>query len=378
MIVFLVIVLIIVCLKIFSVLWMSREFGSFDSEKNDILERRNYLVSKLVTTPQKVLNAMPSGIGTQFQGEWALYSCSMLSAALVNISHLYPETKEENLKHIDNLINIVMSPEMRYYDKMRWNEDPLESLNGDNSHVSYLSHLAWMICGYKEMGGDGKYDKLLSSLCMTMNHRILLSKSLNLPTYPDESIYIPDMLVAIVALEKYADMNKGKYRSTVRRWISKAQKEWLDSKTGLLASFVDEDGKLYEGAPIKGSYSALNCYYLTLIDETFAKQQHEKLKSLFWKDGFVTGLKEYWDRACPIGLDMDAGPIIFELSPSGTAFFAGSSTYFNDTEVRNGILKTAEIAGHTIKMGNKRHYLLADVALVGEAIMLAMRTNIRK
>ena len=378
MIVFLVIVLIIVCLKIFSVLWMSREFGSFDSEKNDILERRNYLVNELVTTPQKVLNAMPSGIGMQFQGEWALYSCSMLSAALVNISHLYPETKVENLKHIDNLINIVMSSEMRYYDKIRWNEDPLESLNGDNSHVSYLSHLAWMICGYKEMGGDGKYDKLLSSLCMTMNHRILLSKSLNLPTYPDESIYIPDMLVAIVALEKYADMNKGKYRSTVRRWISKAQKEWLDSKTGLLASFADEDGKLYEGAPVKGSYSALNCYYLTLIDETFAKQQHEKLKSLFWKDGFVTGLKEYWDRACPIGLDMDAGPIIFELSPSGTAFFAGSSTYFNDTEVRNGILKTAEIAGHTIKMGNKRHYLLADVALVGEAIMLAMRTNIRK
>ena len=108
-----------------------------ESERNDIIERRNYLVDKLVTTPQKVLNEMQSGIGTQFQGEWALYSCSMLSAALVNITQLYPETKEENLQHIDSLINIVMSPEMRYYDTMRWNEDPLESLNGDNSHVSY-------------------------------------------------------------------------------------------------------------------------------------------------------------------------------------------------------------------------------------------------
>ena len=58
--------------------------------------------------------------------------------------------------------------------------------------------------------------------------------------------------------------------------------------------------------------------------------------------------------------------------------FAGSSTYFNDTKVRTGILKTAEIAGHTIKMGDERHYLLANVALVGEAIMLAMPTNIRK
>ena len=55
--------------------------------------------------------------------------------------------------------------------------------------------------------------------------------------------------------------------------------------------------------------------------------------------------------------------------------FAGSSTFFNDNEVRKGILKTAEIAGHTIKMGDKRHYLLANVALVGEAIMLAMRTH---
>ena len=378
MIVLLIIVSFIILLKVFSVLWICKEHGTFESEKNDILERRNYLVNELVTTPQKVLNAMPSGIGVQFQGEWALYSCSMLSAALVNISHLYPETKGENLKYIDRLINIVMSPEMRCYDKIRWNEDPLESLNGDNSHVSYLSHLAWMICGYKEIGGDGKYDKLLSSLCMTMNHRILLSKGLNLPTYPNESVYIPDMLVAIVALEKFADMNKGKFRSTVKRWINKAQKEWIYNKTGLLASFVDEDGKLYEGAPVKGSYSALNCYYLTLIDEAFGKQQHEKLKTLFWKNGFVTGLKEYWDRACPIGLDMDAGPIILELSPSGTAFFAGSSTYFNDTKVRTGILKTAEIAGHTIKMGDERHYLLANVALVGEAIMLAMRTNIRK
>lgn len=250
-----------------------------------------------------------------------------------------------------------MSPEMRHYDTMRWDEDPLESLTGNNSHVSYLSHLAWMICSYKEIGGDNKYDKLLTSLCLTMNHRILYSRSLNLPTYPDESIYIPDMLVAIVALDKYADMNNGKYRSTVRKWIDKAHREWLDNETGLLASFVDENGKQYEGAPVKGSYSALNSYYLTFIDEVFAKQQHEKLKALFWKDGFVTGLKEYWDRSCPIGLDMDAGPIIFELSPSGTAFFAGSSTFFNELEVRKSILKTAEIAGHTIKNGNKRHYL---------------------
>ena len=76
-------------------------------------------------------------------------------------------------------------------------------------------------------------------------------------------------------------------------------------------------------------------------------------------------------------MDIDAGPILFGLSPSGTAFFTGSATYFEDTMARNKILRTAELAGSTIKIGDKRHYLLADIALVGEAIMLAMRTNVK-
>lgn len=211
-------------LKSLSVIWMCQEHRSLDSERNDIIERKNYLVDKLVTSPQKVLNEMPTAIGVQFQGEWALYSCSMLSAALVNLSNLYPETREENITYIDSLINIVLSPEIRYYDTMRWGEDPLESLDGNNSHVSYLSHLAWMICGYREISGNHKHDELLTSLCETMNRRILKSNSMNLPTYPGEAIYVPDMLVAIVALNQYADTHKGKYRSTVKNGCQKHRK----------------------------------------------------------------------------------------------------------------------------------------------------------
>ena len=42
----------------------------------------------------------------------------------------------------------------------------------------------------------------------------------------------------------------------------------LDEKTGLLVSFLDDNEKT--SVPIKGSYSALNCYYLTKIDPEFA------------------------------------------------------------------------------------------------------------
>lgn len=370
---FMALTLLFILLKASSVAWMRAE--AREDERADILERRDYLLGKLITSPERVIEQMPSMVGAQFQGEWALYSCSMLTAALANISTTYPETREENMRSMEQLIEIVLSPELRRYDAMRWGDDPLETLDGNKSHVSYLSHLAWMICGYKRAGGDSRYDELLASLCATMNRRILRCEAMNLPTYPGELIYMPDMLVAIVALKQYADLSGGTYRSTVQRWINRAKWEWIDAKTGVLVSFLEESGGQVEGLPVKGSYSALNCYYLTLVDKDFARKQYEKVKTLFWKGGAVPGLKEYHDRTCLIGMDIDAGPILLELSPSGTAFFAGPASCFADENVEDAILKTAETAGHTIVMGHKRHYLLANLALVGESIMLAMRTH---
>lgn len=360
-------------IKIIWVIWSCCGNGSFDEEKKELLQRKNYLVGKIVVEPRKLINEMPKGIGLQFQGEWALYSCSMLTEALTNLAELYPETKEDAVAKVDSLIQIVKSPELSFYDKMRWGEDPLESLDKDESHVSYLSHLAWMIGNYKRIGGDSRYDALHDSLCNTLTRRITGSPLFNLPTYPNEPIYVPDMLVAVVALSDYSKQNHGKYADTVAKWMGRARTEWLDEKTGLLVSFLDENGRI--DAPVKGSYAALNCYYLTKINPEFAYEQYEKLKSNFSQSFPLPGIKEYYDHSCWVGMDIDAGPIIMNLSPSGSAFAIGIATYFGDTDLRNKLLRTAEIAGHTVMWNNSRHYLLADIALVGEAITLAMRTN---
>ncbi|MCH5237797.1 MAG: hypothetical protein J1E95_08370 [Muribaculaceae bacterium] len=371
-----IVISVMIFLILVKVIWVkcsTWNLGTIESEKEDILQRKNWLVDKVCIEPLQLLKEMPGGIGLQFQGEWALYTCSMLTKALSNIAILYPETKDESIATIDSLIEIVKSPELRYYDRVRWYEDPLESLEGEKSHVSYLSHLAWMVGNYKKIGGDNKHDDIYDSICETMNRRIINSGCLNLPTYPGEPIYIPDMLVAIVALKEYSDLNNGRYLPTVRMWLEEASKKWIDKETGLLSSFITEEGEQTD--EIKGSYSALNCYYLTLIDSDFAEQQYVRLKDKFKQKFPYHGLKEYHDHSCWIGLDMDAGPIICNLSPSGTAFTIGSATYFNDIDYRKGLLKTAEIAAHTVKWGDKRHYLLGNIALVGEAITLAMRTN---
>ena len=91
-----IICLIVAALITIKVIWVvSATIGhdSFEGERKEIVRRANYLTSMVCTTPQDLLNEMPSGIGAQFQGEWAIYSCSMTSAALANIAILYPPNK---------------------------------------------------------------------------------------------------------------------------------------------------------------------------------------------------------------------------------------------------------------------------------------------
>lgn len=387
--IFLVILASFVVIILTKVIWVHvamRNVGTFETEKTEILERRNYLLGKINTTPQRLIDKMPAAVGRQFQGEWAIYSLSMLMQALTNIARLYPETREEHIRYADSLITIALAPEIRYYDKMRWfYEDPLESLDGDNSHLSYISHVAWMMSNYKALGGDMKYDALYDTLCATLNRRILGSPSLNIPTYPNEPIYVPDMLVAIVALSNYARQHNGCYQSTVDVWLQKAKTEWLEPSTGMLQSYLskpmyttdeDDDINYTPVWPLSGTYAATNCSYLTLINPEFAREQYELLKHYFLQRSPIVGIREYYDEDCLFGYYVDAGPVLLHLSPSGTAFALGAITYFGDSTLRKNFLHTAELAGFTVRGRDTRHYLLADIALVGEAVSLAMRTSI--
>ena len=370
------IILMIVLGKWIWVSVMTRSVGSFESERTDIFRRRNYLLAKVIVKPQELINSMPSAVGSHFQGEWAIYSTSMLSAALVNIAKLYPETREEAVENIDSLIQITMSPELRRYDSTTWGEDPLESLSGDNSHISYLSLLAWMISGFKTIGGDGRYDDLFDSLCETMARRITGSTDLNLQTFPGTYIFVPDMLVAIVALANYARLNGGKYRDVVDLWLANMQANHMDPETGLIMSLVP-DGETWVGnRPVLGSYSALSVYYLTFVDENFAREQYGLLKKAFLKKRPFTGFRELVKGTKGPILLMDSGPIVFGLSPTGTAFGIGGATYFQDGSLRKRFLRTGEWAGFSVSSKRSRHYLLADYVPVGEAITLAMRTAV--
>lgn len=356
---------------------------SWESEKDEILERANWLCKKIVKSPEQLVKEAPEVIGEHFQGEWAIYCCSMLTHALANISYLYPDKKDKCTEYISKLVDIVNTPTLREYDTHSWKEDAMESLSGNKSHMTYLSILAWMISNYKLSGGDSRYDSLYGTLCATLVRRMHQSPyDLNLLSFPNMQIWLSDMLVTIVALKNYSRLNGGKYEDTVQAWLHNAKTIWIDKRTGLLAGMLPGASKYQKGIEIRGSHTALNCSYLSLIDADFAKDQYEKMCKVLRKDDTfmgtkVCGVKEYINYCPELKFAPgDAGMIVKGISAGGTAFALGAATFFGDWEFRSNMLRTAEVAGGTKKEKRMRHYNIADMFLVGEATALAMRTNI--
>lgn len=343
-------------------------------EREDLLARARYLIQEVVCEPKQLIDKMPEVIGRMYQGEWAIYACSYTLRALANLSAIYPECLPEFREPMRKLVEMILHEEIRLYDTMCYHgEDALKSMSGNSSHMTYLSILAWSMGNYRRATGDTQYDERHRYLCDTLVRRMQAAPLMNLPSFPNRIVFLPDMFVTPWALKDYGQIHNHEYDDIVKRWVEMQRNHLIDPHTGLLKS------KYYQGRnsrpqPINGTYSALNTSSLCMIDPEFGRQQYELLKRHFVKWGKYVGIKEHLDHMPSMAFDIDAGPIIQGLSPSGTSFAMGAATVLGDMETRRGLLRTAELAGHTVSRDGLRHYRLADIMLTGEAITLAMRT----
>lgn len=344
-------------------------------EKDELLRRATWLCNEvIVNKPEELIAKMPDVIGRLYQGEWAIYACSMTACALCNLIRLYPELKDDYIEKVAQLIELTNTPVIRFYDTMWWQEDAMETLEGEKSHMTYLSILAWMIGNYRLAGGDGRYNALHKKLCDTLNRRMLASRDLNLPSFPNGVIFLPDMMFAALALKDYDSVYGETYQATITEWLYNLKTRYLEPKTGLLSSTIFRN--MTKGRT-SGAYSGLNTTGLALLDKQFGEEQLQKLKdNLIIAFGKYAAVKEYLKRSPKLTFDIDAGPVIYGLSPSGTAFAIGAATYLGDWELRQRLLNTAFLAGGNVRGKKCQHYRLAEIMLTGEAITLAMRTMV--
>src|SRR5262249_60008994 len=87
---------------------------------DDLLHRHAFLKQEITISNQERPDKQFL-LPAQFQGEWALTSCSMYSMALCNLGFLYPDRRSEFIGELQTLVDRVLQQSYREFDKEAWN-----------------------------------------------------------------------------------------------------------------------------------------------------------------------------------------------------------------------------------------------------------------
>ncbi|HEY3450781.1 MAG TPA: hypothetical protein VGK67_30775 [Myxococcales bacterium] len=341
-------------------------------ERADLMARRAYLVHRLLQEKTDARGMRtPGGI---FTGEWFVGSLSMTAAACTNLAFEYPETRAAAIGEIDQLIVRALEPAAREFDRGMWKgEDALDSLDGPNGHIGYLGHVALMMAERRLLAGaaaEDPYKDAGSRVVEALARRMAASSSSYLETYPGE-VYAMDNAAVAAALALH-DLGTGQqdHRPVVDRWLAYTRTNLLDPETGLVSFSLGRDGKPNQRS--RGSGVGWNSFFLPMVDRAFAAEQFDRLrKHLVDRPLGIAGVREV-RRGVRVGGDVDSGPVLLGLSPSGTGFALAGARHASDARLLGEFLDTAELAGFTWQWNGERRYLLAP--FVGDAIVLAMKT----
>lgn len=278
-------------------------------------------------------------------GEWYLVSLSMAGIAAKNLG------RSEDLTW---LTARALQSDVRAFDTREWRSDALATLDTAEGHAGFLGHAGLLLALECSTGHAAIRRQVLSAL----ERRYAAAPDALIETYPGRT-WIPDnsVTLAAVALGAQCDGHAVSAREWLARWP-------VERSSGLL--------RFTPGAKVpRASGNGWNSMYLHFVDPAFAREQFTKAEATFLFDT-VPGLAAW--REFPPGVeghgDVDSGPLIFGLSPSGTGFALAGATLYG-SKARGGMLRTAEAAGVSVPWGGL-HYLLSP--LVGEAAVLAAKT----
>jgi hypothetical protein len=338
------------------------------AERGDLEARRDYLLRRLLRDQATAKQmASPQGL---FEGEWFAGTLSMTTAALTNLAFTYPDTRASAVEAIGRLVERAMAKEARAFDARMWRgEDALDSLDGPHGHAGYLGHLLLMLGAHRLVGGDARFEDLQGRIAASLDRRMRESPTAHLETYPGE-IYAMDNAVVAAAVAVDGLARGVDHREPLSRWLELTRTRLIDPETGVIAFALDASGQRTQRS--RGSGGGWNSFYLPFVDRDFARDQFARLREHFLASPLgVTGFREH-RKGVDAGGDVDSGPVIFGLSPSGTGFAIAGARHARDAKLLGSLLDTAELAGFTFQWNGERRYLLAP--LVGDAIVLAMKT----
>ena len=305
-----------------------------------------------------------------FRGEWQFGTYQMAALGLLQTCREHPELRDELRPAIEDAIAGLLSPNVREFDARSWGEDALDSLDGPQGHAAYLGYLNLVLSLDRATFADSRHTALNDHISAALARRFGAAPKHLIETYPNEG-YPVDNAAGLASLLLHQRLTGADHSAALAGTLECFRTTWRDPHTGLLLQAIDHrTGQSYDRGRASGT--ALASYFLAMAAPDLARPLFESICTHL--AGSILGfgyVDEYTAGERGDG-DIDSGPLIFGMSPSGTGFTIASARVFRDRALYVRLARTAYLTGAPVKRGADRFFITGGP--LGNAILLAMFT----
>ena len=305
-----------------------------------------------------------------FRNEWQFGSYQMAALGLLQVCREHPELAVEFRPSIELAVDRLLSPEVRSFDAQQWNADPLSSLEGPAGHAAYLGYLNLVLSLHRAVFPDSRHGVLNDNISAALARRFRDSAQHIIETYPDQA-YPVDNAAGLASLLLHQRVTGIDHSLAVAPTLQRMRTDWRDPRTGLLMQAIDcRTGQAYDRGRASGT--ALAAYFLSMGESEISGMLSASVRAHLAGSVLGFGFVDEYAAGDRGGGDIDSGPLIFGMSPSGTGFAIGYSRAFGDRSQYLRLYRTAYLMGAPVSRGNRRYFVTGGP--LGNAIMLAMLT----
>lgn len=219
---------------------------------------------------------------------------------------------------VEKAAQIVASPTTATWVKTKWGDGYLEKEN-----VFYRMLLIMGLSSYERITGDDHYHAMMASQRDSLAAELAEAKLHLRDDYPGEC-YPADMLWAVAAIQRAARLD-GKQYDELAASLMAAFDGPLKTDEGLPAFQADSrSGRIIQGA--RGCANSGILLFTAELDPTIAGRWYDDYEKGFWKDnGWIAGFSEMPLAADDNFMDVDSGPVLFEVGSVSSAFGIGAA-----------------------------------------------------
>jgi hypothetical protein len=296
--------------------------------------------------------------------QFGVVTLSHMACGLVNVSRAEPELKSEIAPLLAEVVRRALSDQISPYDR-----SPAE-VEDWGGHGLYLSHLNLILGCHRHVTGNADYDALHRRLTEHLSSASLKDGDFHITSYPESPKWPADQTVTLCSLHLFDRIHGTTFSSQpIEGWLDFMKQQATAVELNLPHSSISP---LNYSAQPRGCAISWSILYMAQFAPAEAASVYASYRAAYFKTVLGCGGFREWQPGVSLGMDVDSGPIVFEIGVAATGLGLGATRFFKDREAYVAIMRSAATVGMPNALGARRHYHLSP--LLGEAILFHGQT----